>query len=208
MLHNDDGFHAATERAVGEAEAITDAEIIVVASSRSGSYRDLAFGAAFVLTEGALAFLLFSPWSFSPVFIPVDLLIVAALASWVIDRSPALLTRLATRKRKERQVASSAAAAFHEEAVDGTRGRTGVLVYVSALEDRVVVLPDAGILAKVPQGELNTIRWGEKADPAAPGDLAHFLAGLASLGQVLARHLPALHGNNPDEVSNAPRIRA
>jgi putative membrane protein len=108
----------------------------------------------------ALVFLLFSPLAFSPIYIPIDLVLVLALATWVADRSPRLLRLIATRSRRIARSRKPAAAAFHQEAVHGTRGRTGVLVYVSALEDRVEVIPDAGVAARVPQGELNKVRWG------------------------------------------------
>lgn len=204
MLHTDARFGEAIERAVTAAEARTDAEIIVVAASRSGSYRDLALVVAALVSLIALGFLLFSPLEFSPYFIPLDLLIVMVLATWIADRSPAFLRLVASRARKDRQVQEAAAAAFHQEAVHGTRGRTGVLVYVSAFEDRVEVIPDAGIAARVPQGEINAVRWG--GDGRSPGDVSQFVAGLQALGAVLAARIPALH-DNPDEVANAPRIR-
>ena len=206
MLHTDERFAEAIERAVHEAESKTDSEIIVVAASRSGSYRDLslAVGAAAALL--AVVFLLFSPFEFSPVHIPFDLAIVLALVTWLADRSPFFLRLVASRARKDRQVQDAAAAAFHQEAVHGTRGRTGVLVYVSALENRVEVIPDAGVAARVPQGELNKVRWGPNPDGRTPGDLAQFVAGLQQLGAVLGTRIPALT-HNPDEVANAPRIR-
>jgi putative membrane protein len=204
MLHTDARFGEAIERAVTEAEAKTDAEIIVVAASRSGSYRDLALMVGALVSILALAFLLFSPRAYSPYFIPLDLAIVMTLATWTADRSPAFLRLVASRARQDRQVKEAAAAAFHTEAVHGTRGRTGVLVYVSAFEDRVEVIPDAGIAARVPQGEINTVRWS--GDGRSPGTLEQFVAGLQALGAVLAARIPALH-DNPDEVANAPRIR-
>jgi putative membrane protein len=206
MLHTDARFGEAIERAVHEAEARTDCEIIVVAASRSGSYRDLALAVGAVDALAALVFLLFSPVAFSPIHIPFDLVLVLVLSTWVVDRSPRLLRLFATRKRKDRQVEEAAAAAFHQEAVHGTRGRTGVLVYVSALEDRVEVIPDAGVAARVPQGELNKVRWGPNPDGRTPGDLPQFLDGLKQLGAVLGTRIPAL-AHTPDEVANAPRIR-
>ena len=206
MLHTDARFAETIERAVHEAEAKTDAEIIVVAASRSGSYRDLAIAVGALAALAALVFLLFSPLAFSPIYIPIDLVLVLGLAAWVADRSPALLRLVATRARKDRQVEEAAAAAFHQEAVHGTRGRTGVLVYVSALEDRVEVIPDAGVAARVPQGELNKVRWGPHPDGRTPGDLGQFVEGLKQLGAVLGTRIPAL-ADNPDEVTNAPRIR-
>jgi putative membrane protein len=206
MLHTDARFGEAIERAVHEAEARTDSEIIVVAASRSGSYRDLALGVGAAAALIAVVFLLFSPFEFSPIHIPFDLAIVLVLATWVADRSPRFLRLVASRARKDRQVQDAAAAAFHQEAVHGTRGRTGVLVYVSAFEDRVEVIPDAGVAALVPQGELNRVRWGPNPDGRTPGDLAQFVDGLQQLGAVLGTRIPAL-AHNPDEVANAPRIR-
>ena len=206
MLHTDARFAETIERAVHEAEAKTDSEIIVVAASRSGSYRDLAIAVGAFAALAALVFLLFSPLAFSPIHIPFDLVLVLVLATWVADRSPRFLRLLATRTRKDRQVEEAAAAAFHQEAVHGTRGRTGVLVYVSAFEDRVEVIPDAGVAARVPQGELNKVRWGPHPDGRTPGDLAQFVDGLKQLGAVLGTRIPAL-ADNPDEVANAPRIR-
>jgi putative membrane protein len=204
MLHTDARFGEAIERAVKEAESKTDAEIIVVAASRSGSYRDLALVVGAVVSLLALFFLLFSPVAFSPIFIPLDLVLVMALSTWAANRAPQLLRLVASRARKERQVQEAAAAAFHQEAVHGTRGRTGVLVYVSAFENRVEVIADAGIAARVPLGELNRVRWGP--DGSTPGRMEDFVAGIVSLGDVLATRIPALH-DNPDEVANAPRIR-
>jgi putative membrane protein len=206
MLHTDARFGEAVERAVHQAEAKTDSEIIVVAASRSGSYRDLALAVGAVAALFALVFLLFSPVEFSPIHIPFDLVLVLVLVTWLADRSPHFLRLIASRARKDRQVQEAAAAAFHQEAVHGTRGRTGVLVYVSAFEDRVEVIPDAGVAARVPQGELNKVRWGPNPDGRTPGDLAQFVEGLQQLGAVLGTRIPA-QAHNPDEVANAPRIR-
>lgn len=206
MLHTDARFAEAVERTVTELEAHTDAEVVVVATPRSGSYRDVAVlfgcGAAWLM----LLAVLFSPWHFTPAWIPLELPVVGVAAAWVAHRSPALLRLLTRRSRRHAQVLESAQAAFHQELVHGTRHRTGVLVFVSALEDRVVVMPDLGLDARVPGADWNAIRWGTGADPHAPGDLEHFLAGLKAVGEVLARRVPPT-ADNPDEIANAPRIR-
>ncbi|RME25398.1 MAG: hypothetical protein D6798_09055, partial [Deltaproteobacteria bacterium] len=97
--------------------------------------------------------------------------------------------------------------AFHQELVHATRNRTGLLIYVSALEKQVLVLPDVGLDARVPRAEWNGLAWGPASDPHHPHDLDHFLAGLRAVGEILARHVPALD-DNPDEIANAPRIRS
>ncbi len=189
-------------------EASTDAEIVVVASPRSGSYRDLSLLVGLVLAWAALAFVLFSPFHFSGVWLPLELPLMVFLGSWAAERSPGLLRRLAGRGRLDLQVQRGAAEAFHAEAVHATRSRTGILVYVSALEDRVVVIPDLGLERVIPDASWHDLRWGDGAHRDEPGDLDHFLAGLDAVGAVLAERLPALEGDNPDEIANAPRIRS
>jgi putative membrane protein len=206
VLHTDARFVESVSAAVAEIEASTDAELVVVAAGRSERYALVSALVGVGTAWLALLFLLFSPFHFSGVWMPVELPLVGGLAAWLTHRSPGLLRFLVPRKRRQAAVDRAAAAAFHEEAVHGTRNRTGVLIYVSALEDRVVVLPDGGIDARVPRGEWNALRWGEKTDPLAPGDLDHFLAGLRAAGTVLAKHVPAL-GDNPNEIPDAPRVR-
>jgi putative membrane protein len=206
VLHTDDRFVQTVSDAVAEIELTTDAEIVVVAAGRSEPYRDVAVLAGAVGAWLLLLFLLFSPFSFSGSWMPVELPLAGIFVGWVVHRSPRLLRLLVPRGRRVAAVERAAAACFQEEAVHGTRGRTGVLVYVSALEDHVMLLADGGIDAVVPQGEWNALRWGERADPRAPGDLDHFITGLRAAGEILARHVPPT-GDNPNEISDAPRIR-
>lgn len=209
MLHTDARFAETVEAVVGEIEARTDAEVIVVATTRSGSYRDLALLSGAVAAWLGLCFVLYSPLSFSGLWLPLELPLLAAGVAWLVDRSPQALRRLASPGRRRRQAQEGAHAAFHQEVVYGTRRRTGILVYVSALEDQVVVMADGGIEAAVPQAAFHAVRWGQDgADPRAPGDLQHFVAGLRQLGEALATHVPALEGDNPNELGDAPRIRS
>jgi putative membrane protein len=206
LLHTDDRFVDTVARVVGEIEETTDAELVVVAAGRSEPYRDVAVLAGVAGAWLGLLFLLFSPFHFSGTWMPLELPLLGLLVAWTVDRSPGLLRRLVPATRRAAAVDRAAAAAFHEEAVHGTRKRTGLLVYVSALEDRVVLVPDGGVDAVVPHGEWNALRWGDKGDAHAPGDLDHFVAGLRAAGAVLARHLPPT-GDNPNEIDDAPRIR-
>jgi len=203
---NDPRFVRDVEETVRTIEKTTAAEIVVVAAPRSGSYRDLAviFGA--IVGWGVLLALLFVPLVFQPFWVAVELPLVSAGAAWVAHRSPRLLRLLTTESRRKKHVEDAARLAFHEEAVHGTRGRTGVLVYLSLLEDRVVVLVDAGIEARIPGAAWHSLRWGRAADPARPGDLVQFLQGLRAAGRILAEYLPAA-ADDDNEISDAPRIR-
>lgn len=199
MVHTDSRFAVAIEKAVGEIEAETDAELIVVAVPRSGSYRDVAHLCGIVAGVGVLAFLCWSPWIFDPLYFPLDVAGVAAIASWLAAWS-GLAVRLAGETRRRRQVRECAEAAFVQEAAHATVGRTGVLVYLSAEEGRVELIPDHGLLGRVPGAEWNALGL-------TAADLASLLEGLQRLGVLLARHVPPT-GDNPDEIANAPRVRA
>ncbi len=199
MVHTDARFAAAIERVVSEIEASTDAEVVVVAAPWSGDYRDLAWGVAGVSAGLVLAFLIWSPIVFDAWWFPIDVAGVFLVVGGGLVRTPRPLTVLAGAARRNHQVRTAALAAFAEEKVHATAGRTGLLVYVSALEGRVELLPDEGLLGKIPGAQ-----WNALALRASSVD--ELVAGLQRLGSLLAAHLPAT-GRNPDEIANAPRVR-
>lgn len=200
MVHTDARFSAAIEAVVAEIEARTDAELVVVAAPRSGSYRDLAWLGGGLASIAALAYLCWSPLVFDAMWFPVDVLAVLLAVGWALDRWPAPVVAAAGKARRRRQVREAALAAFAEENVHATADRTGLLVYVSAAEAEVVLLPDAGLEGRVPGAAWNALRL----EAQTVGGLCE---GLRRVGALLAEHVPAT-GENPDEVPNAPRVRA
>ncbi len=206
MIHLDANFAQQVETAVTRIEERTDAELVVVAAQRSGSYRDLAMGVGIAAGMLSLVFVLFSSWDFSPTWIPLEVLLIGAAAAWWAGESTRIVRLLSRRFRRTAQVQEAGQQAFVEENVHGTRGRTGILVYLSVLENRVFLLPDLGIDGRVPKSAWNEIRWGSGVDRQAPDDLASFLAGLEAMGAVLAARVPP-GDDNPDELPNRPRIR-
>ncbi len=200
MVHTDARFSTAIEAVVGEIEARTDAEVVVVAAPRSGTYRDLAWLGGGIAATAVLAFLCWSPVVFDALWFPVDVLAAWLLAGWALDRWPALVLAAAGDARRRRQVREAARAAFTEENVHATAGRTGILVYVSAAEGLVEILPDQGLLGRVPGAEWNALRLDAHSVDALVG-------GLRRLGELLATRVPAT-GENADLIANAPRVRA
>lgn len=201
MLHADQRFGEAVGKKVAELEGETDAEIVVVAGTRSGSYRDcellLAAGFAFV----ALTVLVVLPWPVHPVLALLDVGFAFVLGAWATTGWSAAL-RLARPERQAAQVAAAAAAEFHLEAVHATPRRTGVLVYVSAQEGLVEIVPDLGVEALVPRAH-----WAEVVRTVKADDLPGFLAGLDRIGAVLATYVPRA-GERGVTLADAPRIRA
>lgn len=198
MIHTDAGLHEALSGAVAELEAHTSAEIVVVVAARSGSYTDVALGAGAAGVLLALGLALYSPWVFSPGWLLPDLLLVGGALAWLVAREPVLLRALTRSARRERQVDEAAAACFWQERVHATGARVGVLVYASALEAQVRVLPDLGAEQALPPSA--PTRWEAQ-------DAASLLAGLHTLGAALAQALPPGE-HNPDELGNRPRVRA
>jgi putative membrane protein len=199
-MRTDAHFAEVVERAVARVEEHTDAEIVIVASPRSGHYRDVALRVGIAVSALLLAVALFAPFEVAPRWVGVDLVLGLLGGTWVGGRIPTLIRLLTSRQRRRGQVMSAAAAAFHEDQVHATRGRTGLLIYLSAAEQDVVVIPDHGLAGRIPQAEWNAISWDARS-------LDGFVAGLDAVGAILARYVPALAGDNPDELSNAPRIR-
>lgn len=201
MLHTNEGFAKAVEDAVARAEARTDAEIVVVAAERSGAYRDVAMLTATVICGVLLALQLWLPWSFPPLFVLIDLVVAWPLLVWLAQH-PRFLRLVVPRTRLAEQARTAAESEFVREAVHGTPNRTGVLVYVSALEGVVEIVPDLGISGRIAPGELVGVRAEFVHD-----DLDHFVRGLDRLGEVLGAHVPHTAESDAIDLPNAPRVR-
>ncbi len=197
MIHNDERFHEAVQDSVRRLEQRTAAELVVVSATRSGTYRDLSLLLGVSGAACLLLFAVFSPFHVDPAWLPAELLAAFGLFSWMGD-SPLLLRWLSDEDRKRAQVAAAAAAAFHTEQVHATGRRVGVLVYVSALERRVELIPDHHVDELVPRAAWNTVRWHAN-------DLDGFLSSLEQVGAILAEHLPAEAGQD-NQLPDAPRV--
>jgi putative membrane protein len=200
VLHTNDRFHDSIERAVTRIEEGTDSELIVVAAPRSGSYRDVSFAAASVGALLTLLVLLLVPYDIDPWWMPLDLVLSWLFFAWVFS-GRWILRWIVPAGRQRRQVEEAAHAEFHREIVHATPHRTGVLVYVSALEGRVEVLADLGV-----EGQIPAAVWSDAIGGFVHDDLETFLAGLDRLGEALVEHIPALETDLVD-LPNAPRVR-
>jgi len=205
MMRTDRTFSGAVERAVREAERGTAAELIVVIAARSGSYLDiaLAFGGAVAMLVLLVA--LFAPAAFHPIAVALEVPLAFGLAAWLAHRTPGLLRALAPTARAREQVERAAAAHFLVEAVHGTRGRTGLLVYFSLLEGEVVLVPDLGLEGRVPSAAWSEVRWSATGDLSRPRTQDDLVRGIEQIGAILRARVPA-NGSDVNELSDAPRI--
>lgn len=187
-------------RAIERIEAKSAAEVMVAVRASSGRYADADSILGFVLSFGGLLVFLFHP---APIRIEVFALefpllfaLGMALSAWI----PPVRRLLASRERLESNVTTAARAAFVELGVSRTRERTGLLVFVSMFERKVVVIPDVGIELEQLGEALAKV---ERVLSESP-DLARLIAALDGLAEPLAQALPRADDDEnelPDTVS-------
>ena len=200
MIHVDQRFSSAIESAVEAIERRTDAEVVVVASARSESYRDVAVWVGALAAFAVFVALLFLPWPVPPLFAVADVAAMFLLVTWGMSGSP-WCARMAGSARREAAVQRAAAAEFHDEAVHATPRRTGLLIYVSGWERQVELIPDVGLEARIPRA-----LWAQVLSRYSGEHLDGFLAGLEATSDLLAEHVPRVEGQRVD-LANAPRLR-
>ncbi len=200
----DDDARQALTACVKEIETRTDAELVLAIRSRSDLYRqaDYLFGA--LLAVAGLIFLLFSPVTFHPNWVLIEVVLFFALGAFLSSRSNVLRRLLTSKKLRAEKVRLSAAAMFYEAGIANTRQETGILVYVSLLERRVEVLADRGVLKAMPAMEWNEELF-ELHEAGRRGDAKLLEKALHNLSDLLAKYLPAT-GENPNELADAPRF--
>ena len=194
----------AIAQAVREIEAKTDAEVVIVIRARSGSYRqaDYLFGA--ILAFLGLLFILFSPFNFHTYWVPVDVVVLFAIGTFICSRTYLLRRLLTTKTFRANAARQGAAAMFYEAGIANTHAENGMLIYVSLLEEQIEVIADRGVLRAMPPLKWNTAIHELKqiAKRCEPGKL---IGCVTDLGSVLGEHLPAT-GENPNELVDGPRI--
>ena len=187
-------------------ERTSGVEVVVALRRRSASYfhANLAVGA--LIAFAGLAAMLFVDYTFSLTAILFDPFIVGAAAAGLVSWLPAvkrLLTRPATRTHHVRTAARST---FIERGVHNTRDRSGLLVYISWLEQEIALVADSGL----------EIAWTTAEIDAAARELTRTMRSggvavaraLASLGPRLALAVPRRETDTnelPDAIDEGAR---
>lgn len=200
----DTAARTALTKCIREIEKRTDAELVLVVRARSQSYAaaNYLFGA--LLAFGGLNFLLFSPFDFHQIWVPIDIALLFVLGTYVSSRSNAIRRWLTRKGVRNKAARAGAAAMFYEAGIANTKAELGVLVYLSLLERRLELIADRGILKAVPALEWNQALFelhqaGKQPRPET------LRAGLEKLGLLLAQYVPA-SAENPNELPDAPRF--
>jgi putative membrane protein len=206
---------AAIAAAVRDVESRSPGEVVPYAADRSDAYPEAAWTAATLgallgglvaaVAHGMLGGALDQPaaaWLASPP-------IVGAALGYLLGAAwPALRIRLVHADVVEHRVRHRAFAAFVEQEVFRTEARTGILLFLSLLERRVIVLADTGITSRVPQREWDAIVAGVVAGMRQGQPGPALAEAIRRCGDLLATHgfqrRPDDRDELPDELRRRP----
>jgi putative membrane protein len=205
--------------AVAEAERNSDGEIVTIVAARSDAYHDAALHyavLAMLLVPAALAFVpqgwidwstgLLLGWDGEltretvMIFLFVKLAAVFLVVRLILAWQP-LRIALTPGRTKTRRVHRRAIELFRASCELKTRGRTGVLLYLSLAERRAEIVADKAIADQVDEevwGEAMAVLVQEVKEGRPGQGLA---LAIEKIGAVLAPILPPKQ-DNPDELPN------
>lgn len=181
-----------------EIEAVSATEVVIALRRRSHEYRNTNLVVGMLAAFAGLATMLFSHHPFSLASILVDPFVVGLLAGGLVELLPGVKRLLTTPARRRGEVRRAARATFVERGVHNTASRGGLLVYISWLEQEVVLVADTGLAAAIAPDALSTLESALTARMRAGG--AAVATRLTEAAPELARALP----RRTDDVNELP----
>lgn len=200
------------EETVRNAEQHTSGEIVPYAVQSSDDYEEALWRVGMLfsmltLFGFALAHNYAESWQPFEMVETALATIGAALAGVLLAHYVGVVKRIfAGDTLMTRRITQRAEEAFLAEEVFNTKDRTGILLFISLLEHKVVVLGDAGINAKVRPEEWDAVVKvlvdGMKNGKPADG----LIEAIVLCGDLLKREGVARRHDDDDELSNKMRI--
>jgi putative membrane protein len=178
----------AISEAITRAEANTSGEIVVVAAIASDGYR--SFGvlwAALIALAVPLPLIFATKWPVQYIYLVQIAVFLVFLVLFQLDQIRfALVPRAVKRARAHQRAVEQ----FLVQNMHTTKGRTGVLIYVSFAERFAEVIADEGIYRKMPPSTWEDV-VGELTNHLASGTTTEgFIRAIERCGKILAKHFP------------------
>ena len=189
--------------AIQTVEAKSAAEVVITVRRRSSCYTGVHVVFAAVCSFAMLAFLLFSPYSFSLWSVLLDPWLVAIGAYATSSQVPAMSRWMTPARVLAERVQSAAHRMFFDKGVRHTRDRIGILVFLSLTERRAVIIADSGVQDAVPLGPWNQAVAEISAAMQEGRSGTEIAKRIANLGDILSQVLPRGEDDEnelPDEV--------
>jgi putative membrane protein len=184
--------------AVTTIEDSSAVEVVVAVRRASGTYRHANVIAGVVLAFAGLAAMLFADHTFGLVSILVDPFVVGLLGGALVELLPAVKRALTSTARLRASVRQAARATFVERGVHATTGRSGVLVYISWLEQELALIPDLILASSLPEGAIDTAETALRAKMGSGG------AAVAVELERLAVQMGVAMPHQADDVNELP----
>lgn len=184
----------AIDARVAAVEAATGVEIVAALIGKADAYFEVpwkafALGASIAALAAAIADAVRPDWVAAHAAVKWAVGILAAGGSSALAAVfvPGWARAFLSPSRREVEVRQYAQALFLEREMFRTRGRTGVLLLVSAFERRIEILPDTGHRDRVAAAEWQEVvaRMRPRLAAGRPGDA--LLEGLAAMQDLLIR---------------------
>ena len=189
--------------AIRSAEHSTSGEIIVVVALQSDDYihvpLHIATGLALAVPLVLPVVERLLPWSSVSLSLVFIIQLVVFIVAAVIFSIHPLRYFLTPRKLMKKYAHRNAAAQFLARNAHGTRGRTGILLFVSLLERHVEVIGDTAISQKLSQADWQGI-IAKMLPLLKNGKLTEAMTtGVGLCGLMLSQHFPP-GADNPNEL--------
>ncbi|MEM6673509.1 MAG: hypothetical protein AAF726_11750 [Planctomycetota bacterium] len=201
-----DEDRAIVEREVAEVEARTTGEIVLVVVERSDRHPAAHLWSALVLlAAGSLLLAGDLPWDRPSLVLVIQFAFAAVgfiLSHLLADYQRTFTSEARATEMSEEQALQE----FQRLELARTQGRTGVLIFVSLFERRVVVLADEGINARVDDNAWLAVDDAVLADVRRGQLREGLIAGARVAGDLLVEHFPA-DGSEGGELSNEVVVR-
>jgi putative membrane protein len=194
----DDDARTAFEQAITTIESESAVEVVVALRRRSYAYRNANLVVGAVVAFIALAAMLFVDHPFSLPAILLDPFLVGIGAGLLVEVLAPVKRLLTPGAQRRHHVRRAALATFVERGVHVTTGRSGLLVYISWLEQQVAVVPDVGLAQAIAADALVTLERELSA---------RMREGGAAVGKTLAAFAPELATAMPrsdDDINELP----
>lgn len=210
VVHREGGDMKRIEEAVRKAELKTSGEIVPI-------IYDKCSNTAFIFP--LLFLILFIGWhSIQDSFFPVNywegnlLLqlglppILTGFIAYALSRSRSIQRLFVSRRRREKVIQDRAELEFYRCGIPNTKGRTGILLFVSLMERYSVVLADQAISAKLPPETWKEVLQILNSQMTEKDLAKGFVPAIEKCGELLAVHFPR-DPNDTNELPNYPILR-
>ena len=189
------------EDTVGIVEKTTSGEIKVVVVDESSTYRSAHLRSGLLLALFAVFFKIPDYHQMGILFIQLPLFIFGHLICYY---GP-IKTFFLLQHEIDLEVHQRSMQAFLENNLHNTIDRTGILIFASVMEQKVIILADSGINEKVEIGTWQKTIDELIEDIKKKNLTSGLLAAIFKCGDLLSKHFPP-KDNNPNELSDKPEF--